>query len=406
MELSNFARIGKGVISKAIGLQKNYTESFEKVTKKLNEEKSGCASCPICQLKKQALESGIQEDLQFAEAKCENCPYAVFETHTETEKKYINEKNKFGYQPTLSNNAIKLLLTYHFLQPDNTIGLIKDVSIKNLSKIIGCSVTTIRNCNQMLADYGYCDIRESGLYNGCVNVMLMEYRNYHKTAKEGGCGYITMPSSLLSELLSIKNVNTLRLNLKGILEIDNASIHDVKNMNISSVTISYVQLRGFLPSYCKRNVIIKALEQEDSILSSKFFDKSVSFNIPEEYRAKKLRETFLEHEEKEIKIYINCMNEIFKNAGNDYVPGEDPRTDTLLADFHIASSTSYEQINLTDNDYKDLAFMCMQYNQSLVFGAIVDTYNNYILNGEKIKKFGALIRTIIRSKTAYMKHAA
>ena len=100
------------------------------------------------------------------------------------------------------------------------------------------------------------------------------------------------------------------------------------------------------------------------------------------------------------------MNEIFKNAGNDYVPGEDPRIDTLLADFHIASSTSYDQINLTDNDYKDLAFMCMQYNQSLVFGAIVDTYNNYILNGEKIKKFGALIRTIIRSKTAYMKHAA
>lgn len=405
MELNNFARIGKGVISKAIGLQKNYTETCEKTIKKLDEEKSGCSSCPVFQLREKMRESGSEEDMQFVENCCAGCPQAVYETCSETQKKYINEANMFGYQKTLKSNAIKLLLVYHFLQPDS-IGLIKDISIKGLAKLIGCTSATILAANQALADYGYCDVRESGLYDGCVNVMLMEYRDYHKTAAEGGRGYITMPSSLMQKLIGIDNINTLRLNLKGILEVDNVSLHNTQDTDMSSATVSYGKLCGFLPGYCKRNVIKKALENETSIILSICCDKAVIFEMPDDYKQKKVRASMLETEEKEMKIYIDAFNSVLHKAGNDYAAGEDLHIDTLLSDYHIAQNRSYPELKLSGNDFKDLANMCIQYSRSLVCRAVASIYNQYTLHGKSVKKFGALVRTFIRNNVAPMDTAA
>lgn len=405
MELNNFARIGKGVISKAIGLQDNYKETCEKVTKKLDEEKSGCFSCPVLQLRKKMLESGSEEDMGFVENCCANCPQAVYETYSETEVKYINEENMFGYQKSLKNNAIKLLLAYHFLQPD-TIGLVKDVSIKGLAELVGCTPATIISANQTLTDYGYCNVSESGLYNGCVNVMLMEYRNYHKTAAEGGRGYITIPSSLMQKILGIDNINTLRLNLKGMLEVDNESLHNTQDMDMSSATVSYKKLRGFLPDYCKRNVIMKALANKTSIITSSCCDKAVVFEMPDEYKPKKMRASMLENEEKEMKIYIDTLNSVLHKAGKDYVTGEDLHTDTLLLDYHIASHCSYPELKLSCNDLTDLANMCVQYSRSIVCRAVVAIYNQYILYGKSVKKFGALVRTFIRNNVDPLNKAA
>ena len=61
MELSNYARIGKGVITKAIGLQENYIDVFEAAESKLDEEKSGCAGCPVCSTKCQMRDLGVDE---------------------------------------------------------------------------------------------------------------------------------------------------------------------------------------------------------------------------------------------------------------------------------------------------------------------------------------------------------
>lgn len=399
LNMNNFARIGKGVISKAIGLQSNYIEEYEKVSKKLDEEKSNCHECPVFQLKKKMLDSGSEEYKSFIENSCANCPQAVYETCNETEKKYINEENMFGYQKTLKCNAIKLLLVYHFLQPDS-IGLVKDVSIKGLADLVGCTAATIRSANQTLADYGYCDVRESGLYDGCVNVMLMEYRNYHKTASEGGRGYITMPSSMMQKILGIDNINTLRLNLKGIIEVDNVSLHNAQDMDMSSATVTYQKLRGFLPDYCKRNVIMKALANVTSIIASSCCDKAVVFEMPSEYKPKKMRASMLETEEKEMKTYIDTLNSILRETSYghvDYVAGEDLHIDTLLSDYHIAMNSSYPELKLSGDDFKDLANMCLQYSRTIVCRAVIAIYNQYTMHGKSIKKFGALVRTFIRN---------
>ncbi len=405
LNMNNFAHIGKGVISKAIGLQKNYTETCEKVTKKLDEEKSGCYSCPVFRLMEQRRAAGSEEDMKFAESCCANCTQKVYETCTETEKEYINEKNMFGYQETLKSNAVKLLLAYHFLQPDS-FGLVKDVSVKGLAELVGCTPATIVAANKALTEYGYCDVRESGLYDGCVNVMLMEYRNYHKTAAEGGRGYITMPSSLMRQILGIDNIITLRLNLKGILEVDNVSLHNVQDTDMSSATITYDKLRDFLPSYCKRNVIKKALGRGTSILKTDCCDKAVVFEMPDEYKTQKVRAAMLENEEKEMKIYIDNFNSILLKAGKDYFVGEDFHVDMLLYNCHIDLNRSYPELRLSGSDFKDLANMCVQYSRSIVCKAITAIYNQYTLHGKSVKKFGALVRTFIRNRVKPQNMAA
>lgn len=395
MELNNFARIGKSVITKSIGLQKNYIEVYEKGERVLNERQSGCFCCPVHKAKCQMREFDVTDALNFLECQCEGCSQAVYTTEYKTCKKYINEKNKFGYQPTLKSYSIKLLLAYHFLQPD-AYGTLKDVSIKDLAELIGCTPATVKASNKVLAEYGYCHICESGLYDNHINVILAEYRDYHKTAAEGGRGYITMSASMLKKILDIEGLNTLRLNLKGILEVDNASFGNTENPELESATASYKKLRGFLPDYCKRNVIVKALQKDSSIFDLTYHGNAVTFSIHSEFAQKNMRESMLRIEEAQIKKYIENLNETLSRAGGFYVKGFDPLVDARMESYHIADTSRHTTIPLSDKDYKDLASMCVQYNCDIVQSAIITAYNSYTIRGREIRNFGGLIRAIIR----------
>ena len=118
MELSSFARIGKGVLTKAIGLQKNYIEVYSQGPDVLNERESNCSNCVIHQKKEELKMLGLEQAADQIHCFCHTCSSSVWEPSYTTEKRYINEKNRYGYQPTLKSNAIKLLLLYHFLHPD------------------------------------------------------------------------------------------------------------------------------------------------------------------------------------------------------------------------------------------------------------------------------------------------
>ena len=404
MELSSFARIGKGVITKAIGLQDNYIIVYETAERKLDEQKSGCSGCPVCEAKCRMRECGIDDAVNFLDCKCEGCSQAVFvENYTES-KKYINEKNKYGYQQTLKSNPIKLLLAYHFMQPDS-IGMIKDVSIKELAQLLGCTAETIKSNNRMLQDYGYICICNSGLYDGHINVMLMEYKDYHKTAAEGGTGYITMSASMMNKILGIKGINSLRLTLKGILEVDNASYRSTEDPELSSATATYKKLQGFLPGYCKRNVIIKALQGKSPIFNFEYDDKIVTFNINPEFAQKNMRRYMIVNEEASMKEYVANLNKTLEMAGEVYIKGSNPLADVRLAAYRIAKADGYLPLTLSDKDYSDLASMCIQYSRDPVQEAVITAYNDYTLQGRVIKNFGGLVRTIIRS-SLYSEKAA
>ena len=78
MELSSFARIGKGALTKAIGLQKNYVEVYSKGPDVLNECKSNCHGCIIYQKKEDLRALGLDEEADkihcFCRPPCGNSP--------------------------------------------------------------------------------------------------------------------------------------------------------------------------------------------------------------------------------------------------------------------------------------------------------------------------------------------
>ena len=392
MELNHFARIGKGVISKSIGLQKNYTEVISKGTETLNEQKSMCESCPVHKLKEDLRSLGLTEEAGQINEKCRECSSSVWESAYIVHTRYINEKNMYGYQPTLKANAIKLFLLYHFLQPDGN-GFLKNVSVKALAGKIGCTVATIHASNKVLADYNYCYTCDSGVYDHHINVYLPEYKNYHKTAAEGGRGYITMSSEMLLALFAIRGLNPLRLNLKGILEIDSAS----PDKSSCTAEASYTKLRGFLPRYCKKNVIRKALEQDDSILSSTFTDKGVSMSIRREFNQKNMRDSMKNENEAALINFVANMNDILAAADEASSPSEREPLENILASMSIRKCPRYPALIIQLKDYSDLAALSLQYNLAIVRSAIAQIYNHYTANGLSIESFGALARTFIRN---------
>ncbi len=404
MELNYFARIGKGVITKLIGLQDKYIEVYVKKEKKRDEERSGCRSCPVYQAKCQMRDSGITGALEYMECQCAGCSQAVYtEFYTET-KKYINEKNRFGYQQTLKSYPIKIFLILHFLMPDSH-GLLMDVSIKELAGLAGCPTATVKAAVRRLSECGYIQTCESGRYDRHINILITEYRDYHKTAEEGGRGYITMSSGMLEKLLGIKGLNTLRLNLKGILEVDSASLQ-TGDPEMSSASATYKKLQGFLPKYCRRGVIISALGQDSSIFRFDCSDRAVTFNINPEFAQRNMRGSMLKSEEAAMREYIDSLNRTLLMAGNEYVRGADPLADASLSAFRIAEAEGYAPLRLNAKDYKDLASMCVQFSRDDVRKAVITAYNQYTARGKSIKNLGGMVRTIIRGFLASRNTAA
>lgn len=399
MELNHFARIGKGVLSKAIGLQKNYSEQYSKGPDILNENKSGCHNCPIHQAKETLRSLGLENAADQIHSQCKACSTSIWEPSYISRVCYINEKNKYGYQPTLKCNAIKLLLLYHFLQPD-AHGFIRNVDLKELAKTVGCSLPTIISCNQILQTYRYCFTCE-GISEGLINIYLPEYKDYHKTAAEGGRGYITMSSDMMGRLLEMTSLNTLRLNLRGILDVDNASYNSAKKEPLAPVISSYQKLRRFLPRYCKRNVIVKALEQNDSIFLLDFQDKAVTFTIREEFAQKNIREHMVADTAKVLVNYVDSLNDVLEEASGTGFSEKKDDLGRILSNFNIEQAEKYPTLSLKLTDYTDLASLAVQYNIHLVKEALGSIYSQFICQNRPIDSIGALARTYIRRRSFF-----
>lgn len=393
--LSNFSRIGKGVLSRCIGLQKNYKETIKTGVEKIDEVQSGCFSCPIYKLKQELLLLGFPDEVLKLDEMCHTCSSAVWQQQYTVQ--YSNEKNRYGYQPRLKSNAIKLLLCYHFLQPD-TNGLIQDISLKDLAKLLNCDIKTIQNNNAILSEYGYCYFSNSGWYDNHINILLPEYKSYHKTASEGGRGYMTFSAKILEELLNITDLNQIRLIIKGLLETDNQAISGKD----PQAKVSYAYLKGFMPDYCKRGIIQQALSKltNNPILQISTDSEHVEFKLDPAYDGKKLRKQLQEEKYKEMEDYISSLNDFFEAAGSALPPDKE-NIDIALSTMYIATAATYELIFLQKKDYQDLSGLCVQYSASATKHAVASIYNQYInCSGkrEAIRNFGGLVRTTIEKQ--------
>lgn len=339
LNLSMYARIGKGVLTKSIGIQKNY--------------------------------------------KVVNGNGSVL---------YVNEKNLFGYQHSLKTNAIKLFLLYHFLQPDSN-GFIQHIPVSLLAEEIGCTTATIHACNHILSYYGYCDVCESGSREKSVSVHLPEYKNYHKSAKDGGRGYITISSDLFHAILNIKTLNALRLNLRGLLEADRLSYN---SETMSSTTVSYKRLHAFLPEYCRPNVVRRALDEFSEIFTTTYGSRDVTFEIRSEFSFRHIPDSLKESKLKDISDFVGMINDVADHLATEKDDERKKSFIRTLEDIGVRRSTTYSYISLTNKDYEDLVSLAIQYDSGSVNHAVSQIYNDYFQRGIIVEKIGALVRSYIR----------
>lgn len=381
--MNTFGKIGNAVLIRALGLQKNYTEVVDTTIEIIDEELSGCSSCYYGQIK--AAFSSNKELYQMALSQCESCPHKCMKKETIYKKIYHNEKNQYGYQPRLKINAIKLLLAYHMMDI-NQNGIIFSVNTKDLAKLLGCDIKTIRSNNALLSSYGYISYSKTDTF--FINVLLPSYEDYFKPASMGGRGFLVLSTEVFQKILSITSLNEMRLSLRQLMEFDRLS-----SKGITEIKKSYKELKHLLPDYCKRNTIKKAvngMELFHVVLS----EYGISFEIKDAFNSKKVKE-----ESKQ--LYQTAITDFKRLFNRDVVQintGKLSITDSTFEEFFSCNrgdERNYPLLILSNTNILDLAGLCLEYSYGQVVQALQTVYETYYIKQNEPTNLGGLVRSLI-----------
>ncbi len=400
LNLSKYARIGKAPFIKAIGVQKNHKEKIYTESQELDHAASGCFACE--NYKNIEFYDYMPEEVRSRAKKCcENCPCAVYRTVIHESYKYINETNIFGNKPRIKAIALKLLLVYHFLSPDDH-GVVAGLSSKELAEYLGCTVRSIKNANSTLQKYEYIMYSQDGARKNRFQVILTEYSSYSLPADQGGRGYATFNLECLQELIQIKDLNQLRILLRAALDADTNRNPD-KELIISQ---DYESLRRFLPDYCKPGIIRRALSSVTALFSVVFDDEHIFLKMDSAFHGRRMFDSSNENHASQIKEYIDRLDGAMKRANQQIIRNESPDQDdiALLTREGICSKYKFPShkelfvsFNLEKNDFKDLGILCTTFSFEDVKKCIGYIYENYQIDF-KIDCIGALVRTLLKEK--------
>lgn len=395
MKITPYARVGRSPLIKAVGLQKNFKEVFYTETLELDRYASGCFSCP--NYKNVEFAEFMPPQIQTkAKQCCASCPFAQYKTVYKEHVKYINEKNMFGYARRLTAIPLKLLLVYHFGSP-NPQGIVRGYNTTQLAAYLGCSPRSVRNANITLAEYGYIHVLES-LKKNHFDVMLMEYKDYAKTAREGGRGYATFNKEFLDEIMQITDINQLRVFLRIALDLDTKKDPEEE--------ISYSSLQRFLPDYCKKGVIQKALSAASRLYDLVFDNDKIKFTLNTIFHGRTEYENSQISGENEIYEYIQKIDSSIETV-NQAILEDKPFEAEFLSDQEIEPSIAskikkeklYVAFDLSAENFKDLGLLVSTYSIDAVKKVIRYIHKNYVAKLKPIDNFGALARTLLKDET-------
>lgn len=398
LKLSNYARIGKSPLIKAIGIQKNHTNTYYTESQELDRAASGCFSCPNYK-NIEFLEYLPQETQNDALFQCNHCSQCVYKTVYKEHIRYINEKNRFGSAKRLKGIALKLFVIYHFCNPDEH-GLIKSLSPKELATYLGCTVRSIYNANIKLQEYGYIMLCKDGFTKNRFHVILAEYHTYALTAKDGGRGYATFNLAFLDELVKLDDLNQLRIYLRTALDLD--TNRNPENKLVAKTP--YSTLRLYLPRYCKPNIIRKALSAVSNLFQVIFSEESVTLQMNPDYHGKRSLEMNNAENATSLRSYFESLDAAMQRLNKSSLKKTEAKQNDIdfLKQAGIVKQQGktkkfYVPFHLTNNDYSDLALLASTYSLSAVKKCISYVYNAYKAD-LKLNSIGALIRTILKNE--------
>lgn len=380
------ANIGKGVLYQLIGIQENSKKAVLEVNG-LSKE-SPCSKCPW--MKAAMANPDADAGGELLNTHCTCCDSRCFDPediriHTE----YTYESH-YGTRPRLNRNAVLLFMLLH-LQAVDASGFILGVSITSLAETLHIHERSIKNNLEKLkvSGYIYYDI---GLTN-TVNIILLDYKMYYATAREGGSGFIKVSDDMINELSNITSIIFFRILVRQYLESDRTD----------ETTKTYKELLRSLPRYCRRSIINSKIEENQGIFSIFRNPDSLTFKLSPEYNVKANQEKqYQENMEHYTKLLDNLNNFVFSTSKITSVTAiPDELTRFFSHDGILVSTPCIFQISGFQDVPGTLARLACKYGLPTVDNALADTYRVQMCTKHKlIHNFGAFILTVIKNYTS------
>lgn len=358
MPLKEIAKVGKRLLIQIAGVCENYK------VKEIVEE-IDFHSCPV--------ECGLSQfNIERKKDICMNhCPFNQKKQFTKVA--YMNERHRYKIKQKtiveherLSKYQLLQLLTYHFFVDSN--GFASFVSVKALSEHLGCTKRTIKNNNKTLQRLGLISFSEYGA--DLFSMEIKGYKENHLTKEQGGTGYVQMSKTFLESIISMDNVNVMRLSIRALLKYDT----EVEVAKKDSCIYSYNDIKRFMPSNINHKKIIDELmEKTAEIFVILTTDTHISIQLKETHNGK------IQKKEKE-KLYSESIEKHAQHI-NEQMDDE-------------------ELLSFDEKDMSDLVQLSMEYGFKSVQRALY-VYVNHIRNTKTpdvIHNIGGFIRTVIKNE--------
>lgn len=380
------ANIGKGVLYQLIGIQENSKKTVLEVNG-LSKD-SPCSKCPW--MKAAMANPNADAGRELLNTRCTCCDSRCFDTediclHTE----YTYESH-YGTRPRLNRNAVLLFMLLH-LQDVDASGFISGISVTSLAETLHVHERSIKNNLEKLKVSGYIHY-DMGQAN-TVNIILLDYKTYYATAREGGSGFIKISDGMVNELSSITSIIFFRILVRQYLESDKTD----------ETTKTYKELLHSLPRYCRRSIINSKIKENQGIFNIFRNPNSLTFKLSPEYNVKASQEKQyqenMEHYTKLLKKLDDFVLSTSKITSTTAIPDE--LTRFFSYDGVLVSTPYIFQISGLQDVSGTLARLACKYGLPTVDNALADTYRLQMCTKHKlIRNLGAFILTVIKNYTS------
>ena len=266
-----------------------------------------------------------------------------------------NKKDKLGV------NAIILYLYLHILGPqkDGKITLFLDDALKYTNR----SRRTLLNNLTTLQNKGYVHILP-GVLEDTYTIYITHYK-YNAFAKsDSRYGYIVMSKDTLDSLIEIKDINTLRFAVRGLLN----QVPGKQNNGICD-GCTYKEIKTLFPGYVLKKTIINLMQ--DTVVK-KLFKISASESLKYfKIHANAVCDA-LTLKKKRLAANMDIAKTIFKSMNLKYI------------------NNTYK---LSNSELRDIGYLLFQYSANSIKQDVSRMFANYTRT--EVNSVPALIRTLI-----------
>lgn len=314
MNIKPFAKIGKEALTRILMAQNEYIEKTEVLDNEFlidlnNKFNFYCSKCPFASASNKT----------YCIDHCENFKKYSFSDVEITPAGLIVKSNKSIYlgktSHRLSRLNVMLFILLHFSITIDSKGIIKNIDIRELSEKLNCDTKSIVNSFNSLVKYGFIWTTKVSTYK--YSVKIVPYETYHHTAKEGGNGYLHISDEVLNNLISIKEVNSVRTTISMILEQDEKRLEVIKEQNKSkeinkqtikdeSCKMTLCNIKHRLPRYISNIKVNNIIKQDklNELFSLEIKENIIHFNINDKYNIDNYKISIREKYITKIKEYL------------------------------------------------------------------------------------------------------